>query len=211
MRGGAGDGGRVENGDAKNAFVLEWGGEEDAVDVDEARSENVEDSEDVDELDERMRGGDAQLRHAVAGRNQVDSFLAGSLNVTKHTRHRVCSTWLLPPDADMRDFDYGPSLASPSASLDPPKALPPIPSCPSLASQPHRACLPLPKPPFRPSRLRSVRPNSLPPLFPSRLPSTSLTPRVRALARPTRRVLSRRRFVQPAADIDASSQTLQAT
>ena len=57
MRGGTGDGGRVENGDAKNAFVLEWGGEEDAVDVDEARSENVDDSEDVDELDERMRGG----------------------------------------------------------------------------------------------------------------------------------------------------------
>ena len=34
MREGTGDGGRVENGDAKNAFVLEWGGEEDAVDVD---------------------------------------------------------------------------------------------------------------------------------------------------------------------------------
>ena len=81
MRRGTGDGGRVENGDAKNAFVLEWGGEEDAVDVDEARSENVDDSEDVDELDERMRGGTPSCAMPVAGRNQVDSFLAGSPNV----------------------------------------------------------------------------------------------------------------------------------
>ena len=73
MRGGTGDGGRVENGDAKNAFVLEWGGEEDAVDVDEARSENVDDSEDVDELDERMRGGTPSCAMPCQWREEIKS------------------------------------------------------------------------------------------------------------------------------------------
>lgn len=48
--------GREENGEAKNARVFGFGGEEEEAEVEEAISENVEDREDVLELDERDRG-----------------------------------------------------------------------------------------------------------------------------------------------------------
>lgn len=103
--GGAGDGGRVLNGDAKNALVLECGGEEDAVDVEEARSENVEDSEDVDELDERMRRGTPSCAMpVVAGRNQVLPPRISQCHKTYTSRVR--STWLLAPEMTRRTHQY---------------------------------------------------------------------------------------------------------
>jgi hypothetical protein len=51
----SGDGERVEKGEAKKASVFGLGGEEDEVDVRNVMSENVEDSEDALEPDERER------------------------------------------------------------------------------------------------------------------------------------------------------------
>lgn len=50
----SGDGERVENGEAKKAFVFEFVGE-DVTDVEEVMSENVDDSDEVLEPDERDR------------------------------------------------------------------------------------------------------------------------------------------------------------
>ena len=97
-----GEGGGVENGDAKNAFVLEWGGEEDAVDVDEARSENVDDSEDVDELDERMRGGTPSCAMPCQWREEIKSTPSSPDLPMSQNIHVTRSTWLLPPEMTHR-------------------------------------------------------------------------------------------------------------
>lgn len=52
---GSGDGERVENGEAKKAFVFKFVGEDDVTDVEEVMSENVDDSDEVLEPDERDR------------------------------------------------------------------------------------------------------------------------------------------------------------
>jgi len=67
-------GARVENGEAKKAFVFGFGGEEDDVDVENEMSENVEDSDDVLEPDDGDRsdtiGGhhkDNNIRISITG------------------------------------------------------------------------------------------------------------------------------------------------
>jgi len=52
---GSGDGERVAKGEAKKAFVFEFGGEDDVEEVEEVMSENVDDSDEVLEPDERDR------------------------------------------------------------------------------------------------------------------------------------------------------------
>lgn len=73
------------NGDAKKAFVLELGGEEEVVDVDVARSENVDDSDEVEELDDRSFTGTLSWAMLAARRGCGKKPML--LNVTEHTCH----------------------------------------------------------------------------------------------------------------------------
>jgi len=82
--GGTGEGGRVENGEAKKAFVFETGGEEEEADVEEPRSEKVEDIEDAldpDDCDPPCIGGHS---------SNCDAGIWEESNYTQsHQSHRV--------------------------------------------------------------------------------------------------------------------------